>query len=258
MNVLLLVFCIGCVSASINFRAWKALKLHSRHGLYQSLRGGMADGNKSVIVTTNLGSPFLDKKKKFIVLANSTVGELKAQVSEKFSGSPPIELLSLFYDDKLLENEEIIETISIISPINIHLDLLSGTAVYDKPIFSVVQALEGYASTVVQQAFLAAKLRDCSTVEPFPQTTKLSPLYTDIYKAVIDRLNRDYEDAIKNALQAEKNPEILSDDTKAWRKSTPKSLSPLTQRLAKEFDLNARGLQAFVFYSFVLMVSRIS
>ena len=53
------------------------------------------DETCSVIVSTSIGSSFLDKKKRLNLNRNSTVAELKVMVQEKFPGGPPVQVITL-------------------------------------------------------------------------------------------------------------------------------------------------------------------
>ena len=81
-------------------------------------------GNVDVLVTTSLGSTFLNKKKKLTIPANCTISELKVQLETKFAGSPPVSLQKLFHNARYLNDSEIIGTVSRLSPVVITLDMI--------------------------------------------------------------------------------------------------------------------------------------
>jgi len=219
----------------------------------------------SVIVTTSFGSSFLDKKKKFILPSNSTVSDLKNQIAAKFPGSPPKHIQRLFFSSRLLNNDsEIISNVSIMQPVPIILDSISGTGVYNRSL-SVSQGIEAYVSTLVQQSYLGNKLNSLfqQSVDPVNLNSNStsqsmeSIIYRNMFVTLNESFYATYSDEIEAALQAERNPEVLAADTIAWRHADRKKISPLAAALAKEFDLNLRGLVSFVYYSVVLLVRTI-
>jgi hypothetical protein len=122
---------------------------------------------------------------------------------------------------------------------------------------SVTQAVDAYVSTVVQLSYLGDKLKSTysSNILSLNSSEDMESLtYRQIYTSVNESVYDQYEDQIKEALEAEKDPETLGADTAAWRSKDKKELSPLTAAIAKEFDLNGRGLRSFIYYSIILMV----
>merc|ERR1712070_1260247 len=62
---------------------------------------------------------------------------------------------------------------------------------------------------------------------------------------------------IEEALMQEREPELVSSDTSAWRDADgqkPTKQTPLAAAVAKEFDLNWRGVRNFVYYSLLLVI----
>ena len=214
-----------------------------------------------VLVMTSLGSAFLDKKKKLTMNKNCTVSELKQQLSSKFPGSPPVAIQRLFYSSRLLNDTEVIGNISSLSPMPIVLDMISGTSSYNRTL-SIAQSIEAYVSTIVHQAYLGAKLQEVykhDTDKSANYTGLESKYYTDMLKSLKANIYEQYKEDINEALETEREPDIDSEDTKAWRSSSSSieetvALSPLTQALVKEFDLNWRGVRHFTYYSLVLGV----
>ncbi len=238
----------------------------------------------SVLVTTSIGSVFLDKKKKVIIPSNCTVGELKNILKQKFPGGPPVELQNLYFGSQHLSNDSaVVSSLSTLSPLPLLLDMITGTGSYNKTL-SVTQALDAYVSTIVQQAYLGEKLKHETTQSP-PHTSSHTaphtnneddpkteteneeyeevseammetPLYRQMYETINASIYSTYADSIAEALEVERDPEEAAEDTKAWRSSgRDKAVNPLTARLATEFDLNKRGLQSFAYYSAVMTVS---
>ena len=113
--------------------------------------------NCAIVVSTSVGSVFLDKKKRLSIPRNSTVAELKTMIEKKFPGCPPTGLQRLFLGVRALSDDEIIGNITVTSPTPILLDMLSGTSVYNKTL-SISQALEAHAALIVQQSYLGSKL----------------------------------------------------------------------------------------------------
>eukprot|EP01035_Chromulina_nebulosa_P025729 gene25729-33600_t len=212
----------------------------------------------SVVVSTSFGSSFLDKKKKFTLASNSTIFDLKEQIASKFPGSPPVEIQQLYFSSRHLNDDsELVSNISSMQPVPILLDVISGNSVYNRTL-SVRQSLEAYVSTVVQQSFIGKKLnslysRSLSPVEAVSTIQMEAIAFRSMFHELNDTLYTSYGEEIRAALQAERDPETTAADTAAWRDPNRKKASPLTAALAKEFDLNVRGLVNFLYYSLVLM-----
>lgn len=213
----------------------------------------------SVVVSTSFGSSFLDKKKKFTLASNSTIFDLKEQIASKFPGSPPVEIQQLYFSSRhLIDDSELVSNISSMQPVPILLDVISGNSVYNRTL-SIRQSLEAYVSTVVQQSFIGKKLnslysRSLSPVEAVSAIQMEAIAFRSMFHELNDTLYTSYGEEIRAALQAERDPETTAADTAAWRDPNRKKASPLTAALAKEFDLNVRGLVNFLYYSLVLMV----
>ncbi|KAJ1402089.1 hypothetical protein B484DRAFT_457832, partial [Ochromonadaceae sp. CCMP2298] len=220
-------------------------------------------GTTPVLVSTSFGSMFLDKKKKLVLGKNETISDLKAQLSTKFPGSPPVELQHLYFSSRRLEDWERIGNISSLSPVPIMLDMMSGTSVYNKSM-SVSQGLEAYVASVTQQAYLGTQLRELHS-PPKPEGSNSTeglegmPMsmetlhYRQLFHAVNDSIYSRYAEDIAAALEEEREPETFMDDTAAWRGKTA-NVNPLAAAIAKEFDLNWRSFRHFLYYSAVLTV----
>ena len=225
-----------------------------------------------ILISTTVGSTFLDKKKRLSVPRNSTVGDLKLQLQQKFPGSPPTSLQRLFFGLRLLSDNELVANLSTLNPVPLMLDMLTGTSVYNKTL-SVSQALEAYASIVVQQAYVGDRLRllFSTSSQSAAQSGKVSPqmladleteatqavqetaVYREMFAAINSSLHSTYADDISEALIEEADPETLSADTAAWRHER-QAKSPITVALAQEFDLNLRGIKNFAYYSVLLCI----
>ena len=218
----------------------------------------------AIIVSTSVGSVFLDKKKKLTVPRNSTVADLKHLVQKKFPGCPPTALQRLFLGVRVLSDNEIIGNLTVNSVTPILLDMITGTSVYNKTL-SISQALEAHAALIVQQSYLGAKMlesysdisqhnnRDSKSDSLDTPVQMESGLYRDMFEAVNRTLYETYADDIAVALERETEPETSTDDTAAWR-GKRKVTKPLTAALAREFDLNLRGIRSFLYYSVLLGV----
>lgn len=229
------------------------------------LRAGSADQSVknndetvAVIVSTAFGSAYLDKKKKFLLLSNATLLDLNEQIAKKFPGSPPAQLQRIFFSSRHLNNSsENIANISAMRPIPLILDTICGTGVYNRTM-SISQALEAYVASVVQQSFIGSKIKALYQQQDSSNTSEKmeSIAYRKMFLSLNESVYSTYEEEIKAALQEERNPDTLSPDTAAWRSKGHKKVSPLAAALAKEFDLNIRGLKSFLYYSVVLLVRR--
>ena len=216
------------------------------------------DGPCAILVSTSVGSMFLDKKKRLSVPRNSTVGELKGLIEKKFPGCPPIPLQRLFVGIRLLQDDEVIGNITTTSPTPILLDMMSGVSVYNKTL-SISQALEAHVASIVQQSYLGTKLRETFTTSIATSTSNDtssvmlpdSSYYRDMFDVVNRTLYETYGEDIAEALELEKEPETMADDTRAWR-NPQQETKPLAAALAKEFDLNGKGIKSFVYYSVLL------
>lgn len=218
-----------------------------------------------LIVSTTVGSAFLDKKKRLVLPHNGTVHELKQQLHQKFPGSPPVELQRLFFGMRLLGDNEVLSNLSTLNPVPLMLDMLTGTSVYNKTL-SVSQALEAYAAISVQQAYIGERLRahfsagikrgeteGATAATPEAPSEVETAVYRDMFSAINSSLYSTYTEDISQALVEEADPETLSDDTAAWRHQR-KDKSPITVALAQEFDLNFRGMKNFAYYSILLAI----
>eukprot|EP01040_Poterioochromonas_malhamensis_P004909 gene4909-5266_t len=220
--------------------------------------------NVNILVTTSIGTSFLDKKKKFLLPSDTTVQDLKQMIHQKFPGTPPTSLQKLYYQSQLLANDsqtihEVMETTGGVSDqMPILLDMIVGTASYQKN-FTVSQALEAYASSVVQLAYIGDKLRSISFQEDGidSDTSVMDTLYyRELFEMVNQSLFERYSEDITNALEREKNPEYDSPDTAQWRNpSHTRQLSPLIGAIAKELDLNLFSFKRYLFFTFVLLVT---
>ena len=220
------------------------------------------------VVSTSLGSSFLDKKKKIVVPFNSTILDLKSQIFAKFPGNPPINLQNIYYGVRKLNDTEIIGNLSKLYPVPLLLDMISGTSTYNK-FMSVSQALEAFASLTVHQVYLNAKIHDLYSSKfelknegensvTQSKSVMETALYRDIFKSINDSLHKIYEEDIEEALVVEKDPEVVSFETMPWRNKNIKResyYSPLALAIAKEFDLNTRGVVTLAYYSVLLGVN---
>jgi hypothetical protein len=222
------------------------------------------NGTTDVVITTALSINSLDKKKKLHLPRNVTVLDVKQQLCTKFPGSPPVQLQRLFHNDRLLNDSVVLGSLSVISPIVLVLDMLTGTSSYNRTL-SVSQSIEAYVSTIVHQAYLGSKMQQLGqgndTMNESIQPE--SKYYTDLFRTLNESIYEKYRDEIDLALEAEREPDVATADTAAWRNTAAvlsgdadpvQTISPLTAALAKEFDLNWRGLLHFSYYTSVMLV----
>jgi hypothetical protein len=242
--------------------------------VFVKLRGGNIDyfnsiiSNNStsstinVVVSTSVGSNFLDKKKKLALNANSTIIDLKNQINNKFPGSPPQDLQRIFFGSQQVLNNQSLINITKLNPIPLLLDMITGTSVYNKAL-SVTQAIEAYSATIVQQAYLSEKLKLLLNKKSLSSNTENttdidntieSQYYREMLHSINESIYEKYAHDIAQSLTEEMNPVTVTLDTKAWRSENKKEVNPLNAALAKEFDLNIRGLRSFIYYSLVLTV----
>lgn len=195
---------------------------------------------------------FLDKKIRITATSNCTVQEIKEKITEKFPGYPPSCIQRLFFTNRLLRDEDVLGNITTMPSLVLTLDIISGTTVYQKTV-SVSQALEAYVSTLVHQAYIGSLLSNDD------DSGNSSTTYNFVkYRKMFDQINatiyEKYADDIAYALEKEKNPETITADTVAWR-GKGKNISPLKAALAKEFDMNGKGLVNMIRFSITMAVS---
>lgn len=212
------------------------------------------------IVSSNIGSTFLDKKKKIILPYNATIKDIKQQIQHKFPGSPPFSLQKLFFGIQKLDDSKLIHNITSISPIPLLLDIISGTSSYNKTM-TISQAIEAYISLTVHQIYLGEQInqfyqKSLTNTSSNNDDTISTAFYRDIFTSVNSSIYEQYSEDISDALIEEQDPEVISLDTIAWRGKgqIKKQQSPLAIALAKEFDLNIKGVKGFIYYTFLLGV----
>jgi hypothetical protein len=240
--------------------------------------------NITCILSTSLGSIFLDKSKRLSIQPNSSVLELKHLIQAKFPGSPPIEFQRLFFEFRLLSNNELLNqltafgqvtnnnsspTTTMPTEISILLDMITGTSSYNRTM-SISQALEAYVAVNVHQAYLSSLMKraleygqDVSSLDKelfSPESLQPDTLtYRELFDALNASLYEQYGLEIAAALEEERNPDISSVDTASWRAPVggPKKLNPLAQAWAKNFDTNKQVAMSLLYFSFVLVVRKI-
>jgi hypothetical protein len=211
----------------------------------------------AVIISTSLGSKYLDKRKKLIVASNSTVSDIKDQLAQKFPGSPPKRLQRVFFQERLLSDDETIGNLTDSSTIPLTLDMVTGTSTYNRT-FSVGQAIEAYASTVVQLTYIGDKLKDSISGDPVEngefESTKYRELLDEVQRSVYEK----YAEDISIALENEANPEVITDDTALWRNRNNAGHSPLWAAIAKEFNIYSHSFTASTLKIFLVSINSIS
>ena len=286
LSLLIIVNCNKLIGNSINRVSFDSTsnsnnrRKYPRHSIY--IRGGSTDidtkdnynneeqqGPCTILVSTSVGSSFLDKKKRLTVNRNATVADLKQQLQLKFPGGPPISLQKLFYGVKSLKDDDVIGNITTASSIPILLDMLTGTSVYNKTM-SITQALEAYASVIVHQAYIGDKMKaqyaalsspaqlvseTSNTTTSEDSTTDImeTAIYREMFDSVKKSLYETYAEDIYQALEEEKEPETITGDTAAWR-GDKVEVGPLNELLAKQFDMNFKSVKMFAYYSILLAI----
>jgi len=211
----------------------------------------------TVLVSTSIGSLFLDKKKKLVVSRNCTILELKETIRDKFPGGPPVQLQKLFFGTRVLNDSELVANITTATQVPLLLDMLTGTSAYNRTM-SVIEALEAYTASLTQQAYIGDKLRSIYAIEAgidilASDGTMESLIYKEMFRSINESLYATYSSDIQAALLAESEPEIDTADTAKWR-TGKKPRGPLAVAIAKEFDINTRTLKTFFYYSVLLVV----
>ena len=275
---ILVIFTIHITNAKLGINYFHSYKQqennnHKKSKIFQHIKGGaipitttiIPPKNITVIVSTSLGSSFLDKTKKISINPNSTIKELKYIIQEKFPGSPPIQIQRLFYAFKPLNNSDILSNITSASQVPILLDALSGTSAYNKTM-SITQAIEAYVSIIVQQTYLSSTMQkafdlkdstlDLSEVGDRDRIDTLT--LRDLFAAVNQSIYTQYAEQIAEALEKEREPDMITADTIAWRQQGEGGAAdknPLVAEWAKMFNMNKQVALSLVYYSVVLVVS---
>lgn len=226
--------------------------------------------NVTVIVSTSFGSQFLDKTKSISISPNATVIELKEIISQKFPGTPPVPFQRLFFQFRFLNNTEVIGNISSLPKYPILLDMITGTSAYNRTM-SISQALDAYVSTIVHQTYLSLTMQklllsrqqlvhnpetlynEDSSLDRALQSPNLREIYEAVNKTIYDQFGED----IAAALEVEKEPDIDSPDTRAWRQNygdATQYKSPLETAWARQFGVNKQMMISLAYYSVMLLV----
>jgi len=177
VGMLLVILCIGfmnvCEPAQWALKSPVLARKSSKRvvriqGVALGLRGGSTMPVKdeegiqttpvTLIVSTNVGNPFLDKKKRLQLQRNATVAELKTALHNKFPGAPPVQLQHIYFGMNELSDTQLVGNITGISPVPLVLDMLTGTSAYNKTM-SVRQAIDAYAALQAQQAYVGTQTR---------------------------------------------------------------------------------------------------
>jgi hypothetical protein len=233
-----------------------------------------------VIISTSLGSSFLDKKKKLKMKQSQTIKEVKESLKDKFPGSPPIVLQRLFQMNTLLPDELPLANLTQNNQGNsvlLILDMITGTSSYNRTL-SVEQTVAAYLSSVVHLTYISDKLRQISNSPSLQsynnnlnnknnnyneENFELESInYRQFYEELNSTFYQQYLQDIEYALEAERDPEMGSSDTAAWRAVSEKQLNlnknkknPLLTAFTKEFDLNFRTFKNYCYYTLILVVS---
>ena len=204
-----------------------------------------------IIVSTSLGSQFLNKRKKCTVASNATIASVKEKLAIVYPGTPPAELQRLYFGLKYLSDATPIANITNMRPIPLLMDNLSGTGSYQRNM-SIAETLEAYAALLTQQIYVNEKL--ASFIAPSENNTRLleTPRYRQIFNCLNNTIFNGYEERIALALEKERNPELISDEILAWRGSS-KQLSPLQSWLAHQFFYSRNTMKSLLTYTSLLV-----
>ncbi|RYH08163.1 hypothetical protein EON65_41135 [archaeon] len=135
----------------------------------------------TILVSTSIGSSFLDKKKKVVLARNTTVYQLKQYIQQKFPGSPPLPLQTVYFGTKQLTDDEILSNVTSLPTIPLVLDMITGSSVYNKTL-NIRQALEAYVSTLVQLSYLHTQMAyTLSDSDSNATRLMLSPLLKEMF-----------------------------------------------------------------------------
>ncbi len=225
-------------------------------------------GNITVIVATSFGSSYLDKSKRLSISRNTTILELKQLLSTKFPGSPPVQLQKLFYGLQSLKNADKIGNVTSAPQIPILLDMISGTSSYNT-VLSVSQAIEAYVSLIIHQTYLSSVSQKIFSSRHILSPDSLNNeensnennIDSVTYRELFDVINRtvynQYGAEIADALEREKEPEVVSPDTASWRQTSQNEIdkNPLTEAFVKQFDTNKQVALGLAYYSVILVVN---
>lgn len=205
-----------------------------------------------ILVSTNIGSEFLDKKKKLSIPPTATVRHLKKLIKAKFPGSPPISLQRLACDTTILDDSVVVSEATSNGETPVVLETISGSGSYNRSL-SVAQSIDAYVATIVQSAFIGNKLQQLGGGKPAASLSdEIETLrYRDMLQAARENLETSYAVDIDAAKEAERSPEVSS--AYSWRVQKP-SLSPLWKSLARELDLNTQSFFNMVYYSFLMVL----
>lgn len=204
-----------------------------------------------VLVSTLVGSSFLDKRKKFSIAPTATIRHLKTLIKAKYPGSPPIALQKLVLQDTVLDDSTEIGSVESSSLL---LDTLSGSGSFFNRTLSLSQTIDAYLATVAQSSFIGNKLHSLDRTSPL-ESGELDVLQVrNMLNKLRNSFESDFGPFIARAIEREKSPEQISGTSYLWRDKQKTSLSPLMKALAREFDLNKYAAVNLVYFSVLMMV----
>lgn len=148
----------------------------------------------------------------------------------------------------------------------VHLDLMSGTMLYNRTFLTLTKSIDAYISLSVHEAYLSHKLTEVltSSTPSIERTTPDSIIYRALYKKLNESFYKEYEQEIMAALEAEKDPSIESRDTSLWYTSTTLNSEnaaaggefalSIKDILRRELLLNDKVIAKLTYWSIALMV----
>ena len=225
--------------------------------LRQSNAPQMNDKSSSidVVVSTSLGSKFLNKRKKCTLSANATIANLKEKLAIVYPGTPPIELQRLYFGLKYLADDMPVANITSMRPVPLLMDMLSGVGSFQRNL-SIADTLEAYAALLTQEMYVNEKL--ASLLAPIDDSNTLkTQLETSRFRQIFDTLNKTmfsgHEVQIAKALERERNPELITDEVSVWR-GAKQPLTAFQHWLAHQFYFSRNTLRALFTYTAMLVI----
>jgi hypothetical protein len=210
---------------------------------------------KQILVSTLIGSEFLDKRKNIPVPSTANVRYLKKLIRAKYPGSPPISLQRLVSGSEVLSDETLIANVGP----SVLLETLSGTGSYNRSL-NVLKTIDAYLATIVQSSFIGSKLHSLQTTflraPDSSNENQGSDLETHHLRDMLNSLRSDFSETyfkdIADAKLREKSPELYS--SFSWRERRKPVLSPLMKSLARELDLNKSAAINLLYFSALMMI----
>lgn len=206
-----------------------------------------------VIVSTSLGSKFLNKRKKCTVSANATIANLKEKLAIVYPGTPPKELQRLYFGLKYLVDDMPVANITSMRPVPLLMDILSGVGTYQRNM-SIADTLEAYAALLTQEMYVNEKIASLlAPIDNSNRTQLETPRFRQIFNAMNKTIFSEHELQITKARERERNPELITDEVGAWR-GAKLPLTAFQHWLAHQFYFSRNTLRALFTYTTMLVI----